>query len=61
MDKINLTENEKRDIIKYLESGRLLLEKSRFLLFADKKEIITANRSLIKLMERKVEKVIEGI
>jgi DNA modification methylase len=39
MDKINLTENEKRDIIKYLESGKPLPEKYRFLLFADKKEV----------------------
>ena len=39
MDKINLTENEKRDIIKYLESGKPLPDKFRFLLFADKKEV----------------------
>ncbi|MDD3607904.1 MAG: site-specific DNA-methyltransferase [Candidatus Moranbacteria bacterium] len=39
MDKINLTENEIRDIIKYLESGKPLPEKFRFLLFADKKEV----------------------
>ena len=39
MDKINLTENEKRDIIKYLESGKPLPEKFRFLLFAHKKEV----------------------
>ena len=39
MDKINLTENEKRDIIKYLEAGKVLPEKYRFLLFADKKEV----------------------
>ena len=39
MEKINLTENEKRDIIKHLESGKPLPEKYRFLLFADKKEV----------------------
>jgi site-specific DNA-methyltransferase (adenine-specific)/adenine-specific DNA-methyltransferase len=39
MVKINLTENEIRDIIKYLESGRPLPDKFRFLLFADKKEV----------------------
>ena len=39
MDKINLTENEKRDIIKYLEAGKPLPERYRFLLFADKKEV----------------------
>jgi DNA modification methylase len=39
MDKINLTENEIRDIIKYLESGKPLPDKFRFLLFADKKEV----------------------
>ena len=39
MDKINLTENEKRDIIKYIESGKPLPEKYRFLLFEDKKEV----------------------
>jgi site-specific DNA-methyltransferase (adenine-specific)/adenine-specific DNA-methyltransferase len=39
MDKINLTENEIRDIVKYLESGKPLPDKYRFLLFADKKEV----------------------
>ncbi len=39
MDKINLTDNEKRDIIKYIESGKPLPEKYRFLIFADKKEV----------------------
>jgi adenine-specific DNA-methyltransferase len=39
MEKNNLTENEIRDIIKYLESGKPLPEKFRFLLFADKKEV----------------------
>ncbi len=39
MDKINLTENEKRDIIKYIEQGKPLPDKFRFLLFADKKEV----------------------
>jgi len=48
LDKINLpvrrtqtglTENEKRDIIKYLESGKPLPDKYRFLLFEDKKEV----------------------
>ena len=39
MDKINLTENEKRDIIKYIEAGKPLPDKFRFLLFADKKEV----------------------
>ncbi len=36
---INLTENEKRDIAKYLESGKPLPEKYRFLLFEEKKEV----------------------
>jgi len=39
MEKINLTENEKRDIIKYLEADKPLPDKYRFLLFADKKEV----------------------
>ena len=39
MDKINLTDNEKRDLIKYLEAEKPLPEKYRFLLFADKKEV----------------------
>ena len=39
MDKINLTEQEKRDAIKCLEEGRSLPEKYRFLLFEDKKEV----------------------
>ncbi len=39
MEKINLTDNEKRDIIKYVESGRPLPDKYRFLIFADKKEV----------------------
>ncbi len=39
MDKVNLTKKEVRAIIKYLESGKPLPEKFRFLLFADKKEV----------------------
>lgn len=36
---LNLSENEKRDIIKYLESGKLLPEKYRFLLFDESREV----------------------
>lgn len=36
---MNLTENEKRDIVKYIEAGKDLPEKYRFLLFEDKKEV----------------------
>lgn len=39
MAKLNLTENEIRDITQYLESGKTLPEKFRFLLFEDKKEV----------------------
>lgn len=35
----NLSDNEKRDIIKYLEAGKPLPDKYRFLLFADKQEV----------------------
>jgi len=35
----NLTDNEKRDVIKYLESGKPLPEKYRFLLFDTDKEV----------------------
>ena len=38
-NKLNLTDSEKRDIIKYLESGKLLPEKYRFLLFDTDKEV----------------------
>jgi len=38
-NKLNLTENEKRDIIKYLESGKPLPEKYRFLLFDTNQEV----------------------
>ena len=38
-NKLNLTDNEKRDIIKYLESGKPLPEKYRFLLFDTDKEV----------------------
>lgn len=38
-NKINLSDNEKRDIIKYLESGKPLPEKYRFLLFDTDKEV----------------------
>ena len=37
--KINLSENEIRDIMRYLEAKKPLPEKYRFLLFADKKEV----------------------
>lgn len=36
---MNLTDNEKRDIIKYLEAGKPLPEKYRFLLFNDDREV----------------------
>lgn len=36
---LNLSENEKRDIIKYLEAGKDLPEKYRFLLFKDDREV----------------------
>ena len=37
--KLNLTDNEKRDIVKYLESGKPLPEKYRFLLFDTNQEV----------------------
>ncbi len=36
---LNLSENEKRDIMKYLEAGKELPEKYRFLLFKDDREV----------------------
>ena len=36
---MKLTDNEKRDIIKYIEAGRKLPDKYRFLLFDDKREV----------------------
>lgn len=36
---LNLSDNEKRDIIKYLETGKELPEKYRFLLFKDDREV----------------------
>jgi DNA modification methylase len=39
MQTIKLTDNEIRDITKYLESGKPLPEKYRFLLFEDKREV----------------------
>ena len=36
---MNLTDNEKRDIIKYIESDKPLPDKFRFLLFEDKREV----------------------
>lgn len=36
---INLTDNEKRDIVKYLEAGKALPDKYRFLLFGDDREV----------------------
>ncbi len=36
---MQLSDNEKRDIIKYLEADKLLPDKYRFLLFADKQEV----------------------
>ncbi len=38
-NKLNLTDNEKRDIIKYLESGKPLPEKYRFLLFEADRDV----------------------
>ncbi len=39
MQKIKLTENEKRDVLKYIEADKPLPEKYRWLLFADKKQV----------------------
>ena len=36
---MNLTDNEKRDAIKIIESGKPLPDKYRFLLFDDKREV----------------------
>ena len=36
---MNLTDNEKRDIVKYIEAGKSLPDKFRFLLFGDKREV----------------------
>ncbi len=36
---LNLSDNEKRDIIKFLEAGKPLPEKYRFLLFNDDREV----------------------
>ena len=36
---MKLTDNEIRDINRYLEAGKSLPEKYRFLLFKDKKEV----------------------
>ena len=36
---MNLSDNEKRDAIKYIQSGRPLPEKFRFLLFDDDREV----------------------
>ncbi len=38
-NKLNLSDNEKRDIIKFLEAGKPLPEKYRFLLFNDDREV----------------------
>lgn len=37
--KLNLSDSEKRDVIKYLEAGKSLPEKYRFLLFKDDREV----------------------
>jgi len=39
MPQLNLTNQEKQDIIRYLEADKLLPEKYRFLLFQDKREV----------------------
>jgi DNA modification methylase len=39
MSKLELTDNEKRDILKYIESNKPLPDKYRWLLFEDKKQV----------------------
>ena len=39
MEKLNLSEAEKRDLIKLIEAGKPLPDKYRFLLFGDKREV----------------------
>ena len=36
---MKLTDNEKRDVVKLIEEGRVLPEKYRFLLFEESKQI----------------------
>ncbi len=36
---MNLSDNEKRDVVKLIESGKPLPDKYRFLLFDDKREV----------------------
>jgi hypothetical protein len=36
---MKLTDNEKRDVVKYLEAGKPLPEKYRFLLFKEDREV----------------------
>jgi len=50
-NKLNLTDNEKRDIIKYLEAGKPLPERYRFLLFDMNKRINDID--LVKKIETK--------
>lgn len=38
-EKLNLTDNEKRDILKFIEADKPLPDKFRFLLFEDKREV----------------------
>lgn len=39
MQKLDITENEKRDILKYIEAGKPLPDKYCWLLFRDKKQV----------------------
>ena len=36
---MNLTDNEKRDIVRLIEEGKDIPEKYRFLLFGDKRQV----------------------
>jgi len=36
---LNLTDSEKRDIVQYIEEGKELPEKYRFLLFENKRQV----------------------
>ena len=48
----DLTDAEKRDLIKLIEQGRPLPEKYRFLLFADKREVDRLERQVPRSLHR---------
>ena len=60
MKKMKLTDNEKRDVVKLIEEGKVLPEKYRFLLFDESKQVELTCHLKMDQCEMKLKKKVES-